>query len=251
MSRIDIDPTEIAAGSFYLLLNSVVVPRPIAWVSSRSGAGVDNLAPHSFFTVSSVDPPIVQFTSVGRKNSLANVEETGEFVVCLTPARLLEQVNATATDFPPEISEFDAVGVEREPSRRVAPPRVATSPVALECRLHATIGFGASTVVMGRVVHAAVSREAMRDGRPAIDLLAPTARLGGNEWASSVRSPRSTASDTGNGPGTTVAQRRQAAPVDGSPGASDGRSRAGRDQRDPRRPAGRASRRYCRPSWPA
>jgi flavin reductase (DIM6/NTAB) family NADH-FMN oxidoreductase RutF len=183
LSRVNIEPDDADIGGFYKLLTAVVVPRPIAWVSTRSADGVDNLAPHSFFTVSSVDPPIVQFTSVGRKDSLNNVEQTREFVVCLTPARLLEQVNATATDFPPEISEFDAVGLEREPSERVAPPRVASSPVALECKLHASIGFGASTVVMGRVVHAAVSEEVMRDGRPAVDLLRPTSRLGGNEWA--------------------------------------------------------------------
>lgn len=183
VSRIDIDPTEMDAGAFYFFLNSVVIPRPIAWVSSRSASGVDNLAPHSFFTVSSVDPPIVQFTSVGRKDSLNNVEQTREFVVCLTPAKLLEQVNATATDFPPEISEFDAVGLEREASVRVAPPRVAASPVALECVLHETVSFGASTVVMGRVVLAAVSEEMMRDGRPAVELLRPTSRLGGNQWA--------------------------------------------------------------------
>ncbi|HTC72229.1 MAG TPA: flavin reductase family protein [Solirubrobacteraceae bacterium] len=183
MSRIDIDPAETDAGAFYLFLNSVVIPRPIAWVSSRSASGVDNLAPHSFFTVSSVDPPIVQFTSVGRKDSQENVEQTREFVVCLTPAALLDQVNATATNFPPGISEFDAVGLEREPSLRVAPPRVAASPVALECVLHEIISFGASTVVMGRVVLAAISDAAMRDGRPAVDLLRPTSRLGGNLWA--------------------------------------------------------------------
>lgn len=183
MSRIDIDPAETDAGAFYLFLNSVVIPRPIAWVSSRSASGVDNLAPHSFFTVSSVDPPIVQFTSVGRKDSQENVEHTREFVVCLTPAALLDQVNATATNFPPGISEFDAVGLEREPSLRVAPPRVAASPVALECVLHEIISFGASTVVMGRVVLAAISDAAMRDGRPAVDLLRPTSRLGGNLWA--------------------------------------------------------------------
>ncbi len=183
MSRIDIDPAETDAGAFYMFLNSVVIPRPIAWVSSRSASGVDNLAPHSFFTVSSVDPPIVQFTSVGRKDSQENVEQTREFVVCLAPAALLDQVNATATNFPPGISEFDAVGLEREPSLRVAPPRVAASPVALECVLHEVISFGASTVVMGRVVLAAINDAAMRDGRPAVDLLRPTSRLGGNLWA--------------------------------------------------------------------
>lgn len=183
MTRTEMDPAEIGHGAFYFFLNSVVVPRPIAWVSSRSASGVDNLAPHSFFTVSSADPPIVQFTSVGRKDSLNNIEHTSEFVVCLAPARLMEQINASATDFPPEVSEFDAVGLKREASLTVAPPRVAASPVALECALHATVSFGSSTVVMGRVQHAAIDEQAMRDGRPAIDLLQPTSRLGGNQWA--------------------------------------------------------------------
>jgi flavin reductase (DIM6/NTAB) family NADH-FMN oxidoreductase RutF len=165
------------------LLTAVVVPRPIAWVSSRSAEGVDNLAPHSFFTVASVDPPVVQFTSIGRKDSLRNVENTREFVVCLTPEPLFEQVNATGTDFPPEVSEFDAVGIEREASLRVAPPRVARSPVALECELHATSTIGISTVVLGRVVNAAIDEDAFVDGRPAIERLAPLARLGANEWS--------------------------------------------------------------------
>lgn len=182
MPRVDIDPAALGTSQFYSFLTSVVVPRPIAWVSSRSAEGVDNLAPHSFFTVSSVDPPIVQFTSVGRKDSLRNVEQTREFVVCLTPESLFEQVNATGTDFPAEVSEFDAVGIEREPSLRVAPPRVARSPVALECKLHTTLTFGVGTVVMGRVVHAVVDRDALEDGRPAIDRLRPLSRLGGNEW---------------------------------------------------------------------
>jgi flavin reductase (DIM6/NTAB) family NADH-FMN oxidoreductase RutF len=181
--RVDIDPAVLGASSFYSFLTSVVLPRPIAWVSSRSAEGVDNLAPHSFFTVSSVDPPIVQFTSVGRKDSLRNVEQTREFVVCLTPEWLFEQVNATGTDFPADVSEFDAVGIEREPSLRVAPPRVARSPVALECELHTTLTFGVGTVVMGRVVHAVVDEEVLEGGRPAIDRLRPLSRLGGNEWA--------------------------------------------------------------------
>ena len=103
MTRLDITPAGIGEAAFYKLLTSVVVPRPIAWVSSRSAEGVENLAPHSFFTVSSVDPPIVQFTSVGRKDSLRNVERTREFVVCLTPEPLFEQVNATGTEFPTDV----------------------------------------------------------------------------------------------------------------------------------------------------
>jgi flavin reductase (DIM6/NTAB) family NADH-FMN oxidoreductase RutF len=182
MARLDIDPVALGTGSFYSFLTSVIVPRPIAWVSTRSPEGVDNLAPHSFFTVSAVDPPIVQFTSVGRKDSLRNVEHTREFVVCLTPEPLFEQVNATGTDFPSEVSEFDAVGIEREASLRVAPPRVARSPVALECKLHTTLTFGTGTVVMGRVVHAVVDEDALENGRPAAERLAPLARLGANEW---------------------------------------------------------------------
>jgi flavin reductase (DIM6/NTAB) family NADH-FMN oxidoreductase RutF len=177
------DPAALGSGAFYSFLTSVIVPRPIAWVSSRSPEGVDNLAPHSFFTVSSVDPPIVQFTSVGRKDSLRNVEQTREFVVCLTPEWLFEQVNATGTDFPADVSEFDVVGIEREPSLRVAPPRVARSPVALECELHTTLTFGVGTVVMGRVVHAVIDEDVLEGGRPAVDRLRPLSRLGGNEWA--------------------------------------------------------------------
>ncbi|GAA2253458.1 flavin reductase [Streptomyces ruber] len=181
--RVDHSPESMDPGSFYRLLTAVIVPRPIAWVSTLTGDGrTANLAPHSFFTVASTDPPIVQFTSVGRKDSLRNVEETGEFVVNFTPEPLFEQINATATDFPGDEGEFEAVGIEREPSLRVRPPRVAASPVALECTLHATLGLGNSTVVFGRVVHAVVSDDVLVDGRPDIGLLRPLARLGGNEW---------------------------------------------------------------------
>lgn len=181
-TRVDFSPDELGVRAFYRLLNSVVVPRPIAWVSTRAADGSDNLAPHSFFTVSCVSPPVVQFTSVGRKDTLRNVEATGEFVVSFTPEALFEQVNATGTDFPYGVSEFDAVGLEREASERVAPPRVAASPVALECVLHSTLSFGNSTVVFGRVVLAVVSDEVLRDGRPEVRLLQPLSRLGANEW---------------------------------------------------------------------
>lgn len=180
--RIDFDPGQLERNAFYKLLTSVVVPRPIAWVSSTSAAGVDNVAPHSFFTVACVSPPVVQFTSVGRKDSVRNIEETGQFVVSLAPEHLFEQINATATDFPRGVSEFDAVGIAREPSLRVKPPRVAASPVALECELHSMVRLGDSTVVFGRVVHAAVSEAVLVDGQPDVRKLRPLARLGKDEW---------------------------------------------------------------------
>ena len=183
MPRRDYDPAELGP-DVYPLLNSVVVPRPIAWVTTRSAAGVDNLAPHSFFTISSVQPPVVQFTSVGAKDSLRNAVETGEFVVSLCPEELVEQVNLTGTDYPRDVSEYDAVGLTREASRRVAPPRVAESPVALECRTAGTRDFGGgSTVVFGEVVWIAIDEGVLRDGRPEITLLKPLARLGANEWS--------------------------------------------------------------------
>ncbi|MFF6870261.1 flavin reductase family protein [Streptomyces sp. NPDC007910] len=180
--RVNVDPESTDGTSFYRLLTATVVPRPIAWVSTRSADGTDNLAPHSFFTIAAVTPPVVQFTSVGRKDSLRNVEETGEFVVNLAPEPLFDRINATATDFPRGMSEFDACGIEREPSLRVKPPRVALSPVALECELHSTLRIGDSTVVFGRVVHAAVTDSVLVNGHPETLLMRPLSRLGKNEW---------------------------------------------------------------------
>ncbi|MBZ4321954.1 flavin reductase family protein [Streptomyces huiliensis] len=181
--RVDIDIEAAGRAAAYRLLTSVVVPRPIAWVSTVSEDGTTaNLAPHSFFTIACVEPPIVQFTSVGRKDTLRNVEATGEFVVNLAPEGLEERINGTATDFPPGVDEFDAVGLAKEPSLTVKAPRVADSPVALECRLHSTLCLGDSTVVFGRVVHAAVSESVLDGDHPEIARMRPLSRLGKDEW---------------------------------------------------------------------
>lgn len=181
--RTDFDPAVMSRQEFYRLLTAVVVPRPIAWVSTvGADGGVANLAPHSFFSIASVAPPVVQFTSVGRKDSLRNVEATGQFVVNFAPEGLFEQINDTGTDFPHGVSEFEEAGIATEPSLRVKPPRVAASPVALECEVHSTLGIGDSTVVFGRVVHAAVADEVLVDGHPEITKLRPLSRLGKDEW---------------------------------------------------------------------
>ncbi|WP_407554799.1 flavin reductase family protein [Streptomyces sp. Pv4-95] len=180
--RIDFDPAAMPRNDFYRLLTATVVPRPIAWVSTMSADGTHNLAPHSFFTIASVSPPVVQFSSVGRKDTLRNIEATGEFVVNLAPESLFEQINDSATDFPHGVSEFDSVGIASEPGLRVKPLRVAASPVALECEVHSTIRIGDSTVVFGRVVHAVVSDDVMVDGHPEISRLKPLSRLGKDEW---------------------------------------------------------------------
>jgi flavin reductase (DIM6/NTAB) family NADH-FMN oxidoreductase RutF len=167
----------------YRLLTAVVVPRPIAWVTTVSETGVVNLAPHSFYTVACARPPIVQFTSVGRKDTLRNVLATGEFVVNLASAPLLDQVNGSAARFAPETSEVEALDIATEPSRSVRPPRVAASPVSVECTLHSTNELGNSTVVLGEVRMISVADEALVDGHPEFTLLEPLARLGKEEWA--------------------------------------------------------------------
>lgn len=180
--RRDFSRTDTSDSAYYRLLTAVVVPRPIAWVSSTSPDGTDNLAPHSFFTVASVRPPIIQFTSVGEKDTLRNIEATREFVVNLAPEHLFEQVNASGTAFAGNVSEFDAVGLTREPSITVRPPRVAESPVALECRLMRTLPMGDCTLIFGEVTHAAVFESVLDGVHPVIDRLRPLSRLGMDQW---------------------------------------------------------------------
>ncbi|GAB3535748.1 flavin reductase family protein [Arthrobacter tecti] len=180
--RKDFSRDSFSDAQFYQLLTATVVPRPIAWVASRSAAGVDNLAPHSFYTVASVKPPVLQFTSVGCKDTLNNIRETGEFTVNLATERLFEKVNATGTAFGRDVSEFDAVNLTREPSLTVAVPRVKESPVSVECLLNRIIPVGDCFIVLGEVLHAAVDEDALEDNHPLIGKLQPLSRLGRDEW---------------------------------------------------------------------
>lgn len=166
----------------YGWLTSLVVPRPIAWITSVSGDGVPNLAPHSFFTVASDDPPVVSFTSIGAKDTLANVLATLEFVVNLATEAHLDDINASSASFPAEVDEAAHLGLALEPSTVVSVPRLAASPASLECRLHSTVQFGQSTVVFGEVVSFSVSEAVLRDGRVDPALLRPLSRLGGRWW---------------------------------------------------------------------
>jgi flavin reductase (DIM6/NTAB) family NADH-FMN oxidoreductase RutF len=167
----------------YRLLTAVVVPRPIAWVSTLDGEGVVNLAPHSFYTVVCARPPIVMFSSVGKKDTLRNVRETGQFVVNVATARLLDQVNNSAARFAPGQSEPAHLGIELEPSTRVAPPRVKAAPASIECTLHSITELGDSTMVLGNVELVSVDQDVLVDGHPEFAGLDPLARLGKDEWA--------------------------------------------------------------------
>lgn len=168
--------------SFYGVLTSLVVPRPIAWISTVSEDGVGNLAPHSFFSVASSAPPVVTFTSMGMKDTLRNVLATGEFTISVTPHALMDEVNRTSASFDPDVDEAEAVGLRMEPSEVVRPPRVAASPASLECRLHSTHEIGDGVLVLGEVVCATADPAVLVDGLPATDLLQPVSRLGGSDW---------------------------------------------------------------------
>ena len=114
--------------------NSIVGPRPIGWISSKSSDGILNLAPYSFFNAFNYVPPIIGFASIGRKDSLNNIEATGEFVWNLVTQPQVEAMNQTCKAVPPEVSEFDIAGLSTAPSKIVSVPRVAESPVSFECR---------------------------------------------------------------------------------------------------------------------
>lgn len=115
--------------------NAIVAPRPIGWVSTRSAAGILNLAPYSFFNAFNYTPPIVGFSSIGRKDSLRNIEETGEFVWNLVTLPLANAMNQSSAAVAPEVDEFQLAGLTPAPSRLLQVPRVLESPVAFECRM--------------------------------------------------------------------------------------------------------------------
>lgn len=190
--KLELGPSELPERHFTRLLKSVVVPRPIAWVSTTSESGVDNLAPHSFFTVASQVPPIVQFTSIGRNDSFHNATRTGEFVINLADLANANAVNASGTPYPADEDEFVALGIRKEASVEVAAPRVADSPVAIECRTEEIAEFENSVVIFGRVVHLAIDEAVMVDGHPEITKLQPMARLGKDEWSEIGRIHRKT-----------------------------------------------------------
>ena len=157
-----LDPTQIAANDIYKLMIGMIVPRPIAFVSSVDAAGVRNLAPFSYFTACSSNPPVVCFCTTVRsgsepyKDTLRNVEATGEFVVNIVSEEFAAQMNMCSADVPPEVDEFALSGLTPIASDLVKPPRVAESKVQMECRLRQTVRVsdkpGGGILVLGEVL---------------------------------------------------------------------------------------------------
>ncbi len=178
-----IDPAAQTPRENYFLLTNLVVPRPIAWVSTLGSDGTRNLAPHSYFNIVSSNPPIIHFTQAGRKDTLHNVEASGEFVVNVVSDDLVEPMNLTSADFPPTEDEFTWAGLETVASQRVAPPRVARARAAFECRVRTILEIGNGNMVFGDVVAVYVDDSIYDGGRIDIQALAPVARLGGSSYA--------------------------------------------------------------------
>ena len=168
-------------------LNAIVAPRPIGWISSLSPDGVRNLAPYSFFNLFNYVPPIIGFCSIGPKDSIANIEATGEFVWNLVSRALAEAMNASSASVPADIDEFALAGLEAAPSQIVAAPRVAASPVQFECRHSQTLQLTSAAgdalqawLVLGEVVGVHIAEDVIVNG--SFDTVAAAPVLRGGGW---------------------------------------------------------------------
>jgi flavin reductase (DIM6/NTAB) family NADH-FMN oxidoreductase RutF len=178
----NIDPAEHSSASNYKLLTNLVIPRPIAWVTSLSANGEVNLAPFSFFNAVGSEPLIIMISVAHRddgtlKDTGRNILAHGEFVVNLVTEDLMAAMNVSAADFPSHESELTATGLTAAPSCCIKPPRVAEAPVSMECRLHSTQDFATYTVFFGEVVMFHVADTLLTDRRR-IQGFAPVGRLG-------------------------------------------------------------------------
>ncbi|HWT08021.1 MAG TPA: flavin reductase family protein [Roseomonas sp.] len=184
------DFSKVPHDQAYKLCVASIVPRPVAWVVSQDREGRVNAAPYSFFNVFSDNPVIVAIGCAARapgtpKDTLANIEATGQFVVNLVSAANADQMNITAVDFPPGVSEITEAGLTTAPSAMVRVPRIAESPVALECEIFQFVPTNGHTIVLGRVVAMHIQDDCVLDAAkyyvdtPKLDLVG---RMHGRGW---------------------------------------------------------------------
>jgi flavin reductase (DIM6/NTAB) family NADH-FMN oxidoreductase RutF len=177
-------------GHEYDPFKAVVAPRPIGWISSLSPEGVANLAPYSFFNAMSDNPHYVVFGSAGRKDSIRNIEATGEFVHNMATFKLREQMNASSAPVAEGVDEFELAGLEKASCKLVKPPRVAASPVSLECKYVKTVELpghdnaaGGYAIVVGEVIGVHIDDSFIEDGRVNTAAMQPITRMGYSEYA--------------------------------------------------------------------
>ena len=168
---------------------AIVVPRPIGWISSVSKTGAANLAPYSFFNAFSERPHYVAFGSSGHKDSLSNVEASGEFAVNMATFALREAMNRSSAIVPADVDEFGLAGLTKAPCQLIKAPRVAESPACLECRLFRIMelpddaGKVSNWMIVGRVVGVHIADQFIENGRVNVAAMQPIARLGYAEYA--------------------------------------------------------------------
>lgn len=195
-----LDPADCDLKQIYKLLTGIVVPRPIALVSTIDRNGIANLAPFSAFNLVGANPPAVLFCPALRapgdtepdarpdlrKDTLRNVEQTGEFVVNVVNEAIAAAVNDTAAEVPPEVDEFQLAGLTATASEAVRPPRVAESPAQMECKLlqiiYVSRAPGAGVIVLGEVVRFHVREDLFNDFRIDPAGLDAVGRMAGNTW---------------------------------------------------------------------
>jgi flavin reductase (DIM6/NTAB) family NADH-FMN oxidoreductase RutF len=188
-----ITPESVSKRDLYAYMTRLITPRPIAWVSTRSLAGVDNLAPFSYFNAVGTSPAMLMFCPANRadgskKDTLINVEQTGEFVVNVVSANLAAAMNQSSGEYDSDESEFDHCGLTREPSSSVAPPRVREATAAFECVLHSVIilgtGAGGANMVIGKIVAIHVADDCLdTSGQIDADRVDSIGRMGGDGYA--------------------------------------------------------------------
>jgi len=188
----EISPESRSSQDIYKILIGTILPRPIAWVSTVDPSGNLNLAPFSFFTVASVNPPILCFSPLLKENSiekdtLANINQTGEFVVNIVSYNLAQAMNRTSGPYPSEVNEFDVAGVTPKESTFVKPPCVADSLVNFECKLQQIIPLGsepmAGNLILGNVCNIHIDPDIVRNGKVDHESLDAIGRLGGNMYS--------------------------------------------------------------------
>ena len=184
-----IDPAYLDAETAYRLITGVVVPRPIAWVTSLSATGVLNLAPFSAFMFVAPKPPMLAI-SVGRKGNIykdtaQNILNNEQYVVHIADSSLMNAVHESSTEHPPDVSEVDELGLATLPGERIKVPRLAAAPVAMECRFRQCLEFGEtrSRLIVGEVLVFHIRDGLLNNGKIETEALDPIARIAGPRYA--------------------------------------------------------------------
>ena len=184
-----IDPAYLDPETAYRLITGVVVPRPIAWVTSLSATGVLNLAPFSAFMFVAPKPPMLAI-SVGRKGNIykdtaQNILNNEEYVVHIADSSLMNAVHESSTEHPPEVSEVDELGLATLPGERIKVPRLAAAPIAMECRFRQCLEFGEtrSRLIIGEVLVFHIRDGLLQNGKIETEALDPIARIAGPRYA--------------------------------------------------------------------